>query len=200
MGGSITQSGFLRGSVKATGNLTGTIRPQGVLKGTISKPLIVGDNETVYIIRDDAGNELVGVLTDVKPVLDATANDIRKGVTAVTEEGITEGTKVIPRYYVSNGYKLISPGNKIAFQILKSGVGIADYTKLQAIVCQYTGTTKESTAAEMIAIDDGVYLVKSNTKEATITKNTETHTIDFGVINSSENRCVVRYVICKEVL
>ena len=79
-------------SVKQYGVLTGKITAHGTLTGTISKPLVVGDTETVYILRDDDGNELVAVLTDVKPTLTATAEDIREGTTAVTEKGVTAGT------------------------------------------------------------------------------------------------------------
>lgn len=199
MGGSITQSGFLRGSVKANGNLTGTIRPQGVLKGTISKPLIVGDNETVYIIRDDAGNELVGVLTDVKPVLDATANDIRKGVTAVTEEGITEGTKIIPKNYTTYGDILVFSGDDFYIQLANKELALADFVKLQAIICEYTGNTKESKAAEFVVIDNAVYAVRSSAKIADVTKDIENNIINLGITNTSEKDYVMRYITCKEV-
>lgn len=199
MGGSITQSGILRGSVKANGNLTGTIRPQGVLKGTISKPLIVGDNETVYIIKDDAGNELVGVLTDVKPVLDATANDIRKGVTAVTEEGITVGTKIIPKNYTTYGYKLVYPGDTFYIQLANKELSLADFAKLQVIICEYSGTTEESTSAEIVVIDNGVYNVQSPLKVADVTKDLENNTISLGITNTTTKDYVMRYITCKEV-
>lgn len=194
----IATKGTLQASIAADKTLQATIASKGTLNATISKAKT--DNETVFILRDDAGTEIVGVLVSNETVLTATADDIRKGELAVTEEGITEGTKVIPKYFVSNGYKAVSPGAKIAFRLLDSGVGMADYTKLQAIVCEYAGSVSKSTAAEMIAIDESVYQVKSNIVEATITKDKETHTIDFGVTNTSENRYVVRYVICKEVL
>lgn len=194
----ISSKGTLQAVIAAGKTLQATIASKGTLNATISKAKT--DNETVYILRDEAGTEVVGVLVSTETVLTATEDDIRKDKLAVTEEGITKGTKVIPKYYVSYGYKLISPGKKIAFQILNSGVEVVDYTKLQAIICQYAGSISKSTAAEMIAIEESVYSVKSNEKEAAITKDKETHTIDFGVTNTSENRYVVRYVICKEVL
>ena len=197
MGGTMTQSGTLKGSLKATGNLTGTIRPQGVLKGTISKPLIVGDNETVYILKDDAGNELVGVLTDVKPVLDATANDIRKGVTAVTEEGITEGTKVIPSYNTYEGYKLITPGKE--FIILLEVQDIYDYTKLQCIICPINKTVSDSVAAEKVVINDNVYEVRSTESISSVTKDSTTKSIKFGIVNDTDKLYLIRYFTYKEI-
>lgn len=186
-------------SIKQCGTLKGTIKAIGVLKGTISKPLIVGDDETVYILRDDDGNELVGVLTDVKPVLTATADDIRKGETAVTEAGITEGTKIIPKYYTTYGDILVFSGDDFYIQLANKELSLADFAKLQVIICEYTGNAKESKAAEFVVIDNAVYAVQSSAKIADVTKDTENNIINLGITNTSEKDYVMRYITCKEV-
>lgn len=182
------------------GNLIGTLKPQGVLKAAISKPLIVSDDETVYILRDEYGNEAVGVLVDVETVLDATPNDIRKGVTAVTEEGITVGEKVIPIYFTTYGYNLIPSGEVIRISFVSDDMQLADFTHLQALVCLFDGSVSKSVATEMVVISDSVYNVRSNEKLATVVKDVENDRIDLTIINTSESMLLVRYFTCKEVL
>ena len=45
-----------------------------------------------YMLVDSAGNEIPAILVDEKVVFTATANDIRYGMTAATEDGVTVGT------------------------------------------------------------------------------------------------------------
>lgn len=182
------------------GNLTGALKPQGVLKGAISKPLIVSDDETVYVLRDSKGNERVGVLVDVETVLDATPNDIRKGVTAVTEKGITVGEKVIPIYFTTYGYNLIPSGKAIRISFVSNDMQLADFTHLQALVCLFDGSVVKSVATEMVVIGDGVYRAQSNEKIATVVKDVENDRIDLTITNTSESMLLVRYFTCKEVL
>lgn len=68
-----------------------------------------GDDTQAYILVDENGVEIPAVLVDEYTVFDATANDIRAGKTAATEEGVTLGTKEIPAYYVEEGYVAIPP-------------------------------------------------------------------------------------------
>lgn len=51
-----------------------------------------GDNTTTYILVDENGNEVAGVLLDEEVELTATPNDIRDGVTAISDQGIITGT------------------------------------------------------------------------------------------------------------
>lgn len=185
------------------GNLIGALKPQGVLKGAISKPLIVSDDETVYILRDSEGNEAVGVLVDVETVLDATPNDIRKGVTAVTEEGITVGEKVIPGYHTTEGYRLIPAGDDICVPLdsFDDGIQRYDFTKLQAVICPYINDNIfESVAVNKVAIDEAVYNVQSVEKIATVTRDVDNKQIYFGIKNTSESTVLIRYFSYKEVI
>lgn len=45
-----------------------------------------------YILVDENGNEVPAVYMGADTILTATANDIRLGTTAITDEGVTEGT------------------------------------------------------------------------------------------------------------
>lgn len=45
-----------------------------------------------FIIQDEEGNELIGVVTDSVHILTATDADIIAGKVAVTEDGIVTGT------------------------------------------------------------------------------------------------------------
>ena len=197
MNSKFIQSGKLQATIAAGKTLQATIASKGTLNATISKAKT--DNETVYILRDEAGTEVVGVLASVETVLTATADDIRKGKIGVTEEGITEGTKVIPKNYTTYGGKLVFPDDDFYIQLANKELALADFSKLQVIICEYTGSIKESTAAEIIVIDNEVYNVKSSVKIADVTKDTENNRINLGITNTSEKDYVMHYITCREV-
>lgn len=184
-------------TISQSGTLKASVTSQGTLKGVISKPTIVGDDETVYILRDDHGNELVGVLTDSKPVLNATPNDIRIGVTAVTEEGITVGEKVIPGYLAHEGVIRIRPGKR--FEIRLGDLNQYDYTLLQCIICKLNTNLDDSVETEKVVILDHVYNVSSTLPTSVVTKNHENQSIDLGIYNDTQNSVVIRYVTFKEI-
>jgi hypothetical protein len=89
MGSFIAQCGNLTGKINAEGTLSANIRPRETLSAIVSKAKT--DTEKVYIFKDESGVEVYGVLSSNETVLTATAEDIRKGKTAVTEEGIVVG-------------------------------------------------------------------------------------------------------------
>lgn len=62
--------------MKIVGNMIGTYSPIG----------------KTFIIEDENGNEVVGVVVDTETVFTATAADIIKGKTAGTEDGVVVGT------------------------------------------------------------------------------------------------------------
>lgn len=197
--------GILRGTTSAQETLTATmtsrqrlqatVEPHGVLKGIVSKAKT--DNEKVFILKDDYGNELVGILTDTKPVLSATSNDIRIGETAVTEEGITVGEKVIPGYLAHEGVKRIRPGQK--FEISLGDPNQYDYTLFQCVICKFNTGLHDSVGAEKVVILDNVYEVSSTNPVSAVVKNHEKQSIDLGLYNDTGDSFVVRYVTFKEI-
>lgn len=147
-----------------------------------------------YIIVDKNGNEIPAVFVDNEQSFTATANDIRIGTTAVTEAGVTVGEKEIPSYYVSEGYKIVTPGSKFVLPMPDY-----DYTKLQAIFCPYNTSMANSVSAEKVAIEGHVYLVKSTSPEIAIEKDAENKQVNFGFTNDSGSIYLIRYFSYKEI-
>lgn len=153
-----------------------------------------GDDGEAYILVDENGNEIPAVLTEEEVDLTATANDIREGVIAVTDDGVIEGTKEIPSYHTTEGFKLIPVGE--AYQL--TAIPRYDYTKLQAICCVYNSTLSNSVAAEKVSINGLVYAVGSAEVLATVTLNPADEAIVFGVMNNGDKPIVIRYFTYKE--
>lgn len=62
--------------MKIVGNMVGTYSPFG----------------KSFIIEDESGNSITGIVVDQETVFTATAADIVKGKTAGTEDGVVVGT------------------------------------------------------------------------------------------------------------
>lgn len=148
-----------------------------------------------YILVDENGTEIPAVFVESETRFDATANDIRIGKVAVTDSGVTVGTKEIPSYHTMEGVALITAGSDI--KIL--GVRYYDFTKLQALICAFNTTLEDSVATEKVSIDNKVYAVGSTEPLATVTANDSDETIDFGIKNEASQLCLVRYFAYKEV-
>lgn len=187
----------MNATISQIGTLKATVNSHRILKGSISKPTIVNDDDNVYILKDDYGNELVGVLSDVKPVLDATPNDIRIGVTAVTEEGITVGEKVIPGYHTTEGVKIVRPGKK--FEVYLPESDQYDYTLLQCLICDFKTSFDDSVATNKVVIGDNVYEVQSTESISVVVRNHDTQSIDLGINNETNTPQLLRFFTCKEV-
>ena len=147
-----------------------------------------------YILVDEDGNEIPAVLVDEPVEITATANDIRLGTTAVTNDGVTVGTKEIPSYHTTFGSKIIPNGSKFALNMK-----YYEYTKLQVIFCVFNTNMVDSVAAEKVVIDDKVYSVRSTEIESDVVIDTENVYIDFGITNDSGKPYILRYFSYKEI-
>lgn len=155
------------------------------------------DDETqTYILVDEAGNEVSAVLVEEETVFTATANDIREGLVAATDSGVTVGTKEIPAYHTTAGVELVPVGSEFAIVITESDR--YDYTKMQAILCPITSTIDEAVAADKISIDDHVYAVGSNESLATVTVDHNSKSINLGITNDSSTPFIIHYLSYKE--
>lgn len=152
------------------------------------------DGTQMYILVDEDGDEFPAVLVNEETVFDATENDIREGKVAATDAGVITGTKDIPAYYVSEGYRLITDGSVVETGRLTH----YDFTKLQAIICPFAKTVNASVAAEKVAMNENVYLVNSTDVIATVTKDDSSNKINFGFTNDSGSIRVLRYFTYKE--
>lgn len=149
-----------------------------------------------FILVDAAGNEIPAVFVENETAFTATANDIRLGMTAVTDAGVTEGTKDIPAYHTTEGVVAVPVGGEFAIAIPKADR--YDFTKLQAIICQFNSSLANSVSAEKVAIENNVYEVGTTTSLSAIEVDHDSKTIKFGIKNNGPKLCVIRYFTYKE--
>ncbi len=152
--------------------------------------------ERTYILVDEKGKEVAGVMVENEAVFDATANDIRIGKTAATAEGVTTGEKEIPLYQTREGVQYIPAGSELVIKGLKN----YEYTKLQALVCVYASSMSGSVATEKVAINDKVYAAESTEVLAEVTTDPENKSINLGIKNEGTSPVVIRYFTYKEEL
>lgn len=189
------------GTVKIQeGTLTGSLVPQTTLSCSVSIPdtVYVESPEMTYILTDDFGNEAVAVVTEDRVTLDATPNDIRLGTTAATCTGVTPGTKVIPSYHTRGGFVVILKGKTFELTRLDED-NLYDFTKLQAIICEYNTNSKDSVSSNKVCINENVYNVNSTDSISSITKNHNTKTVEFGITNDSDKIHILRFFTYKEI-
>ena len=149
------------------------------------------------VIQDENGHEFVGVVTDSEVVFDATPNDIRIGKVAATGDGVTVGEKVIPSYQTMEGVQLIPAEREFKITSLSDN-DMYNFTKLQALACLYNTNTANSVETVAVGINRNVYPVSSTTAVSEITIDHENKAICFGVMNTYEKPCVIRYFTYKE--
>ena len=152
-------------------------------------------DSATYILVDEDGNEIPAVYVDSETILTATANDIREGAVAVTDEGITTGEKVIPSYNTSEGYQAIMPGDELRI----TGVTDYEYTKLQVLVCAFNSSISDIVATEKVSINSKVYTVNSTTEIANVVIDIDDKAINLGITNNGSNSLIIRYFMYKEI-
>lgn len=153
------------------------------------------DGTQMYILVDEEGNEYPAVVVEEETVFDATANDIREGKVAATEDGVTIGTKEIPAYITTEGVQIVRAGNPI---IIKPKDNKYDYTKLLAVVCAYNTSLANSVAVEMSCINDKVYQASSIEVLSEVFIDADSQTINLGLTNDGAESIIVRYITYKE--
>lgn len=149
-----------------------------------------------YILVDAEGNEVPAVFVENETTFTATANDIRLGTTAVTDSGVTEGTKDIPAYHTTEGVAAVPAGSEFDIWIPESDR--YDFTKLQAIICPFNQTPDKSVAAEKVSVNGNVYAAGSAEVIATVTLDHTSKKIKLGITNNSATPFVIRYFTYKE--
>ena len=155
----------------------------------------VDPNDPTIVLVDEAGNQVTAVLVDEEVEFTATANDIREGKVAATEDGVTIGTKDIPAYTTTEGITAIPVGRELAIPLKRD---VCDFTKMQAFACQFNKSLANSVATEKVVINESVYLVNSTEVIATVIKDAENEKVKFGITNEGTTPCVIRYITYKE--
>ena len=135
-----------------------------------------------FILLDENGNELTGIVVDSKTIFDATTNDVREGKVFASDNGVETGTKNIPGYRTTKGSRFILPD--MSYSIPLSDYNMYDYTQLQCIIAKKNTTLDDSVETDKIVINDNIYMVNSEISLSQITKNIDTKTIELNIINN----------------
>jgi hypothetical protein len=149
-----------------------------------------------FIIEDEKGNQLVGVVTEQEQIFTATDNDVREGMVYASDSGVSTGSKNIPAYRTTCGRIGIMPGESVSIPL--SQYDKYDYTELQCIVAKFNTTLLDSVVVDKIVIKSKVYEPASTSSVADVLKNETTKSIDLNIINNNDDDIVVHYFTYRE--
>ena len=150
-----------------------------------------------FIISDENGVEIAGVVTDKEVIFTANPErDIREGTVAATDDGIVTGSKRIPSYETKRSSRLIRPG--MSFSIPLSDGDEYNYTQFQCVIAKRNTSTTDSVEVDKVGIYDVVYPTNSTVALSNITKNDNDKSIDLNIINDTENMYYIHYFTFKE--
>jgi hypothetical protein len=178
-------------------NKTGETAPMTLDEMAESIEYLEGDGGPLqtFILVDEDGHEMQAFLTDEEVELNATPNDIRVGMTAVTDAGVTVGEKEIPGYITTEGKRVVMNGSPLTIPMYSDK---CNYNKLMVMICEFDTSISNSILTIMVAIDDYVYEIGSSASLSKIVVNTEQQSIDLGLINESGKTLLIRYMSIKE--
>lgn len=148
-----------------------------------------------FILVDEDGHEMQAFLTEEEVELNATPNDIRIGMTAVTDTGVTVGEKEIPGYRTAEGKKIVKSGKALEINMYSDE---CEYDKLLVLVCEYNTTLSNSVSTTMVVIDNAIYETGSTVPLAEVTVDLESQSINLGLANNTGKNLVIRYMSIKE--
>ena len=152
-----------------------------------------------FVIIDESGNELTGVVTEKEQIFTATDNDVRENAVYAGDSGVSTGTKVIPAYHTHQGFRAVTAGSNMTIPNIDPKINSYDYTKLQAIICAFNTSLSDSVAAEHVCIDDNVYPVQSVASTSVISRDHNSKIINLGITNNSQTMKIIRYFMYKEL-
>lgn len=135
-------------------------------------------------IVDENENTYIGTVTDSEVIFDATRADVRIGKTFASSDGVSQGENTITYRTLKEEHLVLPQEN---FSIPLSEHDFYNYTKFQAIITKYETSISDSNQAEKIAINDAIFNVSSAEKISDITKNDTTKSIDFNIINETDD-------------
>lgn len=149
-----------------------------------------------FIITDENGNEITGVVVDNPVVFSATDNDVRDGLVYASNDGVSTGAKEILEYRTTYSSRLILPGQN--YYIPLSDHNMYNYTKLQCLIAEFNTSSDDSVNVVSIVIGDSVYAANSTEVLANIIKNSETQSIDLNMTNDTDKSYMIHYFTYKQ--
>lgn len=147
-----------------------------------------------FILTDEKGTELTGIVVGQETVFTATADDIKIGKVAATDKGITEGVDT-RTYRTTQGSIFIMQGDP--FIIPLSDYDQYNYTKLYCMIALYNSSLNNSVAVDKIVFNDNVYAVNSTEVLSNVFKNSSNKSIDLNIINNTDSIYVIHYFTYK---
>lgn len=152
-------------------------------------------NPKTYILTDNNGKEITGVLVDNVIMFDATPEDVRVDKIFASDEGVQTGTDT-KTYRTTVGSRVILPNE--AFSVPIQYYDGYNYTSFFAMIAVLNTTASDSVSVNRVSINDKVFSVNSTTKLADVTKNSSTKSVDLNITNSTNNTYVIHYSTYKE--
>ena len=149
-----------------------------------------------FILTDENGTELTGVVVDNPVIFTATDSQVAEGFVYASDSGVSTGTREFLSYRTSQGTQLVPAGSAFSISLPKNNN--YDYTQLQCMIAPFNTSTEDSYAVDKISIYDCVYEAGSAVKIADVTKNTETKSIDLNITNDSSNIYLIYFFTYKE--
>ena len=144
-----------------------------------------------FILTDENGVELIGVVTDQEQIFTATDNDVRDGYVYASDCGVSIGSKNIPSYHTSCGYKLVPAGKEVRIYVPEY-----DYTYLLVSIAVYDTNREQSVKTTHTSIDGGMYNVGNNIKLSDIVIDHDAEEVVLGITVAEKS--IVRYLITRE--
>ena len=153
---------------------------------------VVGSSSTINVVQlvCEDGTVLEGIVAAERPNIDATAKDIRRGKTAITQYGVTEGEADMAGLMSSSCD--VTSGEPLSIYLPDNNR--YNYTTFQCVVV----LQRDNAVIKYFSINDAVYSVETATKVSDITKNADTKSIDFNIVNESEDIYTIIYVVNRD--
>ena len=155
-------------------------------------------NAKTFMLEVNGGKtEIAATVVGEQTVFDATENDVRKGMTFASSNGVKIGQKNIPAYETRMSYFVVEPNESCSIPL--SDEDRYAYTKFQCIIVVYSSDYSSNVTTKYVSMNDGLFSVETSSKVSNITKNSKTKSIDLNMTNNSSDVYEIIYFTYKEV-
>lgn len=155
-------------------------------------------NAKTFMLEVNGGKtEIAATVVGEETVFDATENDVRKGMTFASSNGVKIGQKNIPAYETRMSYFIVKPNESCSIPL--SDEDRYAYTKFQCIIVVHSSDYSSNVTTKYISMNDGLFSVETSSKVSNITKNSKTKSIDLNMTNNSSDVYEIIYFTYKEV-
>lgn len=145
-----------------------------------------------FILMDENGNEITGVVVDQEAMFTAGDNDVREGMIYASDSGVSTGTKNIPAYRTERGFCVVFSGENFTIPYM-SEYNQYDYTELQCIITEFNSDETDSVISDKIVLGDHVYATNSNNILSTVSKDMQTKSINLNLVNNTGKDYSIHY-------